>query len=157
MDKDAPNIEIRKMKPEDIDGIASVEALSFTNPWTKQMFLDELKNPLALYYVAACGRKIVAYAGLWVIADEGHITNIAVDPSCRRQHIASAMMQRILEVADEHGLRALTLEVRAGNHPAISLYRKFGFQVEGRRKAYYSDNNEDALIMWHYRGDPPAR
>ncbi len=139
------------MKPGDIDGIASVEAISFTNPWSKQMFLDELKNPLALYYVAVCGEKIVAYAGLWIIADEGHITNIAVDPSWRRQQIASAMMRKLLEAADERGLRALTLEVRAGNQPAISLYRKFGFQVEGRRKAYYSDNQEDALIMWHYR------
>jgi len=151
MDKDTSNIEIRKMKPGDIDGIASVEAISFTNPWSKQMFLDELKNPLALYYVAVCGEKIVAYAGLWIIADEGHITNIAVDPSWRRQQIASAMMRKLLEAADERGLRALTLEVRAGNQPAISLYRKFGFQVEGRRKAYYSDNQEDALIMWHYR------
>ena len=156
MDKAGPDIEIRIMTPGDIDGIALVEANSFTIPWSKQMFLDELNNPLALYYVAACGEKILAYAGLWIIADEGHITNIAVEPSWRRQQIAAALMQRILDAADEYGLRALTLEVRSGNQPAISLYKKFGFQVEGRRKAYYSDNHEDALIMWLYRGDPAA-
>lgn len=154
MDKARPDMEIRKMRPGDIDGIASVEAHSFTNPWSKQMFLDELNNPLALYYVAACGEMIVAYAGLWIIADEGHITNIAVEPTWRRQQIAAAMMRKLLDTAVEYSLRGLTLEVRAGNQPAISLYKKFGFQVEGRRKAYYSDNREDALIMWFYRSDP---
>lgn len=154
MDKAGPDMEIRKMKPGDIDGIALVEAHSFTIPWSKKMFLDELNNPLALYYVACCDEKVVAYAGLWIIADEGHITNIAVEPSWRRQQIAAGMMRKILEVAAQYNLRGLTLEVRAGNLPAISLYTKFGFQIEGRRKAYYSDNQEDALIMWYYRDDP---
>lgn len=152
MDETTQPIEIRRMMAEDIDGIVGVETRSFTIPWSKQMFLDELSNPLALYYVAACDGKIVAYAGLWLIIDEGHITNIAVDPSWRRQKIAAELMRKIFETAAEYGLRGLTLEVRAGNQPAISLYQKFGFKVEGRRKAYYSDNHEDALIMWYFCG-----
>ncbi|MBP7176502.1 MAG: ribosomal protein S18-alanine N-acetyltransferase [Thermoclostridium sp.] len=151
MDKEGHAIEIRKVKPEDIDGIALVETQSFTIPWSRQMFADELNNPLALYYVATCEDKVIAYAGLWIIADEGHITNVAVEPSWRRQQIAARMMQKILEAAEEYKLSGLTLEVRAGNQPAISLYQKFGFQVEGRRRGYYSDDHEDALIMWFHR------
>ncbi len=150
---DKPKIEIRKMMPEDIDGISLVENRSFTIPWSRQMFVDELHNPLALYLVAICNETVVAYAGLWIITDEGHITNIAVDPSWRRQGIASELMHKILEIAEELGLTALTLEVRAGNQPAISLYQGFGFTIQGRRKAYYSDNHEDALIMWYYRNN----
>lgn len=155
MDKSKPQIEIRKMKPEDIDGIWLVENRSFSLPWSRQMFVDELHNPLALYLVAVCGDTVVGYAGLWIIADEGHITNIAVDPQWRRQHIATELMGKVLEIAEQYGLTALTLEVRAGNQPAISLYQRFGFTIQGRRKAYYSDNQEDALIMWYHR-DPSA-
>lgn len=143
-------IEIREMNAEDIDGIFMVENRSFSIPWSRNMFLDEINNPLAVYLVATCEEKIIAYVGLWIIADEAHITNIAVDPSWRRQQIAASLMQKILEVARGNQLRGLTLEVRAGNAPAISLYKRFGFTVEGRRKAYYSDNQEDALIMWCY-------
>jgi ribosomal-protein-alanine N-acetyltransferase len=157
MDKAEHAIEIRQMKPEDIDGIALVEAHSFTIPWSRQMFVDELNNPLALYYVATCGDKVIAYAGLWIIAGEGHITNIAVEPFWRRQNIAARMMHKILEAAEEYELSGLTLEVRAGNQPAISLYQKFGFRTEGRRKGYYSDDQEDALIMWFHRNLPSKK
>lgn len=145
-----PGILFRKMKIEDIDGIVAVENRSFTVPWSKKMFLDELANPLTTYYVAVQDEVIVAYAGLWIIGDEAHITNIAVDPCYRGCRIASGLMDMILALAAEKRLRGITLEVRAGNIAAISLYKKFGFEVEGRRKGYYSDNQEDALIMWFY-------
>lgn len=145
-----PGILFRKMKIEDIDGIVAVENRSFTVPWSKKMFLDELANPLTTYYVAVQDEVIVAYAGLWIIGDEAHITNIAVDPCYRGCRIASGLMDIILALAAEKRLCGITLEVRAGNIAAISLYKKFGFEVEGRRKGYYSDNQEDALIMWFY-------
>lgn len=141
---------IRQMRCEDIDGVLAVEQKSFTTPWSKLMFLDELQNPRSHYFVAEMSDIIVAYAGLWVIIDEGHITNIAVDPSYRRMKIGTRLMEKIFEMAHNNRLRGLTLEVRASNTEAISLYKRFGFRIEGIRKNYYSDNQEDALIMWSY-------
>lgn len=136
----------RRMDKEDIEAVASIERRSFTSPWSGKMFADEMQNPAAVYFVAEKSGIIIAYAGLWVIVDEGHITNIAVDPAWRGQHIADGLMRTIMGFAMERKLRGLTLEVRESNTAAISLYHKFGFVVEGRRKAYYRD--EDALIMW---------
>lgn len=138
------------MKPDDIDGVAAVERRSFSVPWSEKMFLEELENPNTVYYVAEISNTIVAYFGMWIIAGEAHITNIAVDPSYRRHRIGSGLMRIIMEIAREKKLTGITLEVREGNAPAITLYKQFGFRVEGRRKAYYSDNQEDALIMWYY-------
>lgn len=150
MDKADCRIVVREMREEDVEGVLLVENRSFTIPWSGRMFLDELNNPLVLYFVATYDATVVGYAGIWIIADEGHITNIAVDPSWRRQQIATALIQKITNIAAGNKLRGLTLEVRAGNTPAISLYKGFGFRVEGRRKAYYRDTQEDALVMWCY-------
>lgn len=150
MDKAECRIVVREMREEDVEGVLLVENRSFTIPWSRRMFLDELNNPLVLYFVATYDATVVGYAGIWIIADEGHITNIAVDPSWRRQQIATELIQKITNIADGNKLRGLTLEVRAGNTPAISLYKGFGFRVEGRRKAYYRDTQEDALVMWCY-------
>jgi len=114
------------------------------------MFLDELENIRARYFVAEVSGIIVGYAGFWIIMDEGHITNIAVDPSFRRMKIGSRLLEKIIETARENEVRALTLEVRKSNAAAISMYEKFGFKVEGIRKNYYSDTHEDAYIMWRY-------
>lgn len=141
---------IRKMCSKDIDKVLEVEKCSFTIPWSKAMFRQELQNTSRLYLVAEISNAIVAYAGLWIIIDEGHIMNIAVDPSYRGLKIGKGLMQEILDIARKKQLKGLTLEVRAGNTQAISLYKSFGFEVEGRRKAYYSDNQEDALIMWRH-------
>ena len=92
----------------------------------------------------------MAYAGLWTIMDEGHITNIAVDPSYRRMGIGSRLMESVIEIAQRSKLRGLTLEVRVSNTEAISMYKRFGFKIEGLRKNYYSDTHEDAFIMWYY-------
>ncbi len=151
MDKENKNgIIYRKMGIKDIDGVLDVENRAFSIPWSRNMFVEELNNPGAVYYVALVNEVIVAYTGVQVILDEGHITNLAVDPSCRRQHIAFGLMRKIIEMSRDIKLVGLTLEVRAGNLPAISLYERFGFKAEGIRKSYYSDNNEDAIIMWCY-------
>ncbi len=153
--EDKNGIVFRKMGKKDIDGVLHVENRSFTIPWSKGMFLEELKNDNAFYEIALKDENIVGYAGMWIIIDEAHITNIAVDPLFRRRHIASGLMHRIFKKARECNLKGLTLEVRAGNVAAIEFYKMAGFTVEGRRKGYYSDNREDALIMWCYpnKGD----
>ncbi|AGC69597.1 putative ribosomal-protein-alanine acetyltransferase RimI [Thermoclostridium stercorarium subsp. stercorarium DSM 8532] len=143
-------LTIRPMRLEDIDRVLAVEKRSFTSPWSRLMFFDELENPRARYFVAEISGRIVGYTGFWIILDEGHITNIAVDPSYRRMKIGTRLMEKIIESARSSKLRALTLEVRKSNIAAISMYKKFGFKVEGLRKNYYSDTHEDALIMWCY-------
>ncbi len=140
----------RRMKTDDIDSVVAVEKRSFSVPWSEKMFLEELDNPNTVYYVAEINKNIVAYCGMWIITGEAHITNIAVDPLYRGRRIGSGLMRRIMEVAREKILTGITLEVREGNTSAISMYKRFGFRVEGRRKGYYSDNQEDALIMWFY-------
>jgi ribosomal-protein-alanine N-acetyltransferase len=138
------------MDSQDIFSVLEVEKRSFTIPWSEEMFRIELQNPNCLYFVAEISNVIVGYVGLWIIVDEGHISSIAVDPSYRRLKIGRALMQNIFDIAQKKQLKGLTLEVRASNIGAIELYKSFGFKTEGRRKAYYSDNQEDALIMWHH-------
>lgn len=143
-------IIIRSMDSQDIFSVLEVEKRSFTIPWSEEMFRIELQNPNCLYFVAEISNVIVGYVGLWIIVDEGHISSIAVDPSYRRLKLGRALMQNIFDIAQKKQLKGLTLEVRASNIGAIELYKSFGFKTEGRRKAYYSDNQEDALIMWHH-------
>lgn len=143
-------IIIRSMDSQDIFSVLEVEKRSFTIPWSEEMFRIELQNPNCLYFVAEISNVIVGYVGLWIIVDEGHISSIAVDPSYRRLKIGRALMQNIFDIAQKKQLKGLTLEVRASNIGAIELYKSFGFKTEGRREAYYSDNQEDALIMWHH-------
>ena len=103
---------------------------------------------MAIYICAVAGGKAVGYAGMWQICDEGHITNIAVHPEFRNSGVGSGLMEALLAIAQEHSITALTLEVRRSNHDAQALYGKYGFIEGGARKAYYADNNEDAVIMW---------
>lgn len=143
------SLKITRACEEHIDDIMIVENLSFRIPWSRQSITDEfLHNDNAVYYCAVADGKAVGYAGMWLVLDEGHITNIAVHPEFRRCGIGSALMDALLAEAEKPGLAALTLEVRESNDSARSLYRKFGFEDGGMRKAYYADNNEDAIIMW---------
>lgn len=142
-------VEIRPMRVKDIDAILEIERLSFTTPWSRSAFLSELvENERAYYQVAWVGRQIAGYLGMWLVADEGHITNIAVHPRWRKLGVASRLLLAAAEVARERGALRLTLEVRVSNDAAQRLYRKHGFLPVGIRKSYYRDNNEDALIMW---------
>ncbi len=142
------NYIIRDLEERDIDRIMEIEAASFTTSWSRQQFVFELKdNPLASYIVMEVKGQPVAYAGIWVILDEAHITTIAVDPAYRGQGAGDGLMYRLLEISREMGLNSLTLEVRQSNLVAKSLYRKYGFLEAGLRKGYYQDTQEDGIIM----------
>jgi len=133
-----------------IDDIIVIEKLSFTIPWTKNAFLHELQNnKFAVYLSAKMGDRIVGYAGMWKIFDEGHITNVAVHPEFRRMGIGSMLLERLINLAKRDGITKMTLEVRQSNKAAQALYKKYGFKAAGIRKEYYADNGEDAVIMWN--------
>jgi [ribosomal protein S18]-alanine N-acetyltransferase len=146
------NIEVLKMSLEHIDSIMVVENLSFKIPWSRNAFIEEISNnKFARYITAFFNGMIVGYAGLWKVFEEGHITNIAVHPEFRGNGIGSALLEALISSAKSEGILSMTLEVRKSNLVAQSLYGKYGFVVEGLRKAYYSDNGEDAVIMWRNR------
>lgn len=139
----------RYMKEEDIDQILEVEQASFTTPWSREAFYNEIyNNKFAVYLVLEEDEKIVGYCGAWIVIDEAHVTNVAVLPEYRGKKLGEALLRKMMTVAMDMGARSMTLEVRVTNHVAQSLYRKLGFQNGGIRKNYYSDNQEDALVMW---------
>lgn len=142
-------VEIVKMLPEHIDGVMTVENLSFSIPWSRESFIDEVTvNTFARYFCAKLNDTVIGYAGMWKVFDEGHITNIAVHPEFRNTGIGSLLMEHMIKTAKSEGITSMTLEVRKGNSAAIRLYEKYNFSVQGLRKGYYADNREDALIMW---------
>ncbi|MGA9226600.1 MAG: ribosomal protein S18-alanine N-acetyltransferase [Mesobacillus sp.] len=142
-------ITFRKMTIEDLDDVIEVEVNSFATPWSREAFYNELtKNQFAHYLVAEVDDKVVGYCGVWIIVDEAHITNIALLPDYRGLKLGEALMGRIVEIAREVGAIRITLEVRVSNERAQNLYRKFGFEEGALRKQYYTDNMEDALVMW---------
>jgi ribosomal-protein-alanine N-acetyltransferase len=139
---------IGEMRREDIAAVHEIERLSFRTPWPSYAFEQELaSNRLARYLVVHVGELLVAFAGLWLMADEAHITTFAVHPDWRRRGIAQRLMVALVELSLEIGAQRMTLEVRASNEAAQALYRRFGFVDVGRRPRYYTDDNEDALIM----------
>ncbi len=141
-------LDIRRMELLDISELSELENRVFSIPWSKRMLEEELENENALYLVSTLEQHIIGYAGAWKIFDEGHITNIAVDLPHQRKGIGNRLLSALLESLATSRITKVTLEVRRSNIPAIKLYQAFGFQVEGVRKDYYSDNHEDALIMW---------
>lgn len=142
-------IKIRRMTLQDVEEVMVVERRSFTAPWSRQAFMTELvDNQFARYVVAEHNGRVVGYAGVWIIIDEGHVTNIAVDPDYRGLHLGETLLRSLMSICLAQGGRRMTLEVRVTNHVAQQLYRKLGFEGVGVRKGYYTDNNEDALIMW---------
>lgn len=143
-------IFISNMTVDDIENVVQIEADAYgQHHWSKSSFYDEMNNNLARYYCAKTqNNKLVAYAGIWNIIDEAHITTIAVKPEFMRKHIGEALIVKILEDCYNNKIKYLTLEVRESNVPAIELYKKYGFSSLGTRKGYYQDNNENALIMW---------
>ena len=141
---------IREASRFDIKKMADLDKICFTMPWSLMNFETEIKrNHLGFYLVYEADSKIVGYAGLWAIKPEGHITNVAVHPDYRRRGIGSTLMRELLKQSYERfGLTEFTLEVRISNIEAVKLYSRFGFKYAGKRKAYYTDTNEDALILW---------
>ena len=142
------HVRIVPMNADHLDEVAELERICFSTPWSRNMLAEELDNMLSAFLVALDDRdRVVGYAGVQVILDEGYITNIAVRPECRRQGIAAKLLQVFMDFAKANQLSFLTLEVRASNYDAIALYGSRGFRSMGRRKNYYEHPREDALIM----------
>jgi len=147
--KQITRVTLEAMKLEDISRVVEIERESFNTPWPRDAYTHELtENRLAAYLVARTDGDIVGYAGMWVILDEAHITTIAVDPAFRGQHIGERLLVGLIDAALGRGARWMTLEVRKSNATAQTLYKKYGFREIGARKGYYSDNREDAIVMW---------
>lgn len=143
------DIEIIPASIEHIDDIMVVENLSFTIPWSRNAITEEItKNKFAVYLVGKLKGRVVCYAGMWHVFDEGHITNVAVHPEFRGSGIGSLMVENLIRVARDRKITSMTLEVRRNNLIAQGLYKKFGFEACGVRRGYYADNGEDAIIMW---------
>ncbi len=143
-------MQIEMMNKGHIDGIMEIENESFAIPWSRSSIEKELKNNFAIYAVAIENNKVLGYGGMWHVVNEGHITNIAVHKDYRRKGIGQAIIEKLVEIAEEKEMIGLTLEVRKSNTPALELYKKNGFKLEGIRPEYYEDNKEDAYIMWKY-------
>lgn len=144
---DIPEPLIAPMNLETVEAVEGLERECFDNPWSLDSLAEELSNPLAVFRTAQVDGNVVGYAGMHHIIDEGYITNIAVSQRFRRQGIAAALLQELLDYAEENDLAMMTLEVRPSNAAAISLYEAFDFERIGRRKEYYQNPTEDALIM----------
>ncbi len=141
-------LQIRPMTEEDLPFVQLIEGASFTTPWPPHAYRQELEsNRLAHYLVALIGERVVGYGGIWLMVDEAHVTTFAVHPSFRRRRIGERMLIALLDLAVDRGAREATLEVRLSNLAARRLYEKYGFRPVGIRPRYYSDNQEDALIM----------
>lgn len=143
-----PDCRIRRMQLSDLDEVMVIEESTFARPWPRSSYEHELTaNPTARYLVAEVNGHVAGFAGAWLIIDESHITNIAVEESQRGQGIGRRLTAALLQYVSNLGAAYVTLEVRQSNQPAISLYTSLGFITVGRRKKYYEDNGEDALIM----------
>ena len=140
---------IRRMTVEDVDAVHAIEAATFATPWSRQSFYEEMtRNACARYLVAALpDGEIVGFAGVWVVLDEGHITNIAVRQDYRGRGIGRALTRALIQYAANLGVVYMTLEVRRSNEIAQRVYLQNGFIQVGVRKKYYEDNGEDALFM----------
>lgn len=140
-------MNIRDMRMGDVSAVSELESRCFPKPWSEKMiYHDFAKNSRAHFYVAEDDNELVGYVGIWKVVNNVHITTIAVDPDHRRRGVATDLIKRVIE--DYAAARQnITLEVRPSNEAAMGLYKKLGFTVTGRRKNYYSDNNEDAIIM----------
>jgi ribosomal-protein-alanine N-acetyltransferase len=136
------------MREEDIPAVHAIDVLSFSMPWSERSYWFEInENPVARAWVAEKDGRLAAMLVLWLIVDEAHVATIATHPDYRRQGIGEQILLATLTAARSEGARRAFLEVREGNHAAQAMYRKYGFEVTGRRPRYYKDNNEDALLM----------
>ena len=143
-------IEFRKLKLRDLNEVEEIERTSYPTPWSRSMFAGELAKPssICLGAVDAERDELVGYLIISRYVDAWHVMNVAVAPDWRRNGVATALLRRLLDETRHDGQRGYTLEVRVSNVGAISLYERFGFRTKGVRRGYYTDNREDALIMW---------
>lgn len=144
-----PEYRTAEMDVRHIPAILEIERRSFPTPWSERAFVSELtQNAYAHYIVALGGERVVGYAGMWLVLDEAHVTNIAVHPDHRGRHVGELLLVELQRRASEQGCTRMTLEVRPSNAVAQHLYRKHGFAPKGLRPGYYTDTHEDAIIMW---------
>jgi ribosomal-protein-alanine N-acetyltransferase len=149
-------LEIVPMSTSDIADVMRIERDSFTTTWPNDAFHTELRsNKVAHYFIGRIDGRTVAYGGIWVVLEDSHVTTIAVDPNYRGKKYGERLLCHLIDEAIELGAAWMTLEVRESNDSAKNLYRKYGFTVVNLRRAYYSDNSENALVMWagNLRGD----
>lgn len=144
------SIRIERMQESHIPHVLEFEKIVNPSPWSENSLRSELKNSQANYLVAIKKDKVVGFCGFWIVIDEAHVTNISVAPDFQRQGIGSVLMNHLLKIAKELGVRCSTLEVRAGNTAAIRLYESLGYSASAIRRKYYPDNQEDAVVMWKH-------
>ncbi len=141
-------VRVEPMRFDDLDAVYAIERASFTTPWPSHAYRSELQsNRLASYVVARAGDEVVGFAGMWLMVDEAHVTTFAVHPAWRRVGIGERLIVALLDIAIARRASEATLEVRLSNLAARRLYEKVGFRPVGIRPRYYSDDQEDALIM----------
>jgi ribosomal-protein-alanine N-acetyltransferase len=140
----------RTLSMVDLDDIVAIETASFTNPWTREMYVRELENPDVsfLYVLRIPGERIAAFCSFWMVLDEAHINNLAVREDCRGRGLGTALLEHVLHAAAARGAQRATLEVRRSNAQARRLYERLGFEVAATRPNYYVSPPEDALILW---------
>jgi ribosomal-protein-alanine N-acetyltransferase len=142
-------VHLVPLRRRHLRSVLKIESQVYPRPWTLTLFMSELNMRTSRYYIAArVESTLVGYAGIMYSGDEAHVTNIAVDPAWQRHKIGSRLLLNLARAAVGVGARHLTLEVRVSNVGAQAMYGRFGFQTEGVRKNYYTESNEDALIMW---------
>jgi ribosomal-protein-alanine N-acetyltransferase len=148
-----PSLEIRRLTYADLPQVIAVERRAFGTPWSLAMFVLELSKPSGICLAAVREGRILGYLVCSRYDVVWHVMNVAVDDRLRRGGIATALIERLFSIADRPGER-YTLEVRTSNEAAIKLYERFGFRAAGRRRGYYHDNREDAVIMWRVAEEP---
>ena len=143
-------VHYRKMTPDDVEAVYAIELATFPSPWTLDSFHYEMQENQFAHYTVAVNDvgKVIGFCGMWIVIDSAQITNVAVLPEARGLGIGEALMRESMKVAKEGGADIMSLEVRVTNTVAQNLYRKLEFQDGGIRKGYYTDNGEDALVMW---------
>jgi ribosomal-protein-alanine N-acetyltransferase len=141
-------IEIRVLELSDLSAIEAIEQQAYPTPWSRSMFASELAKPTSICLGAFEGQDLLGYVINSRYVDAWHVMNVAVDPEHQRRGVATALLERLFELTHDDERRGYTLEVRVSNEDAIGLYEKLGFESRGIRRGYYTDNREDALIMW---------
>ncbi len=146
------DISFRYAQNEDLEKIHFCEITCFENPWSCAMLYDDIvDNSNTIYIVVVQNGEIIGYGGMWIIFDEAHITNVCILPEFRGNGHAYKLMRELMKLARQNGADSMSLEVRVSNKNAIKLYKKCGFSIHGIRKRYYSNNGEDAYVMWTER------
>ena len=141
-------VDIRRLDLADLDAIEAIEQRAYPTPWSRAMFASELAKPTSICLGAFEGSELVGYIVNSRYVDAWHVMNVAVDPDRQRRGIATKLLERLFELTHADERRGYTLEVRVSNEGAIRLYERLGFESRGIRRGYYTDNREDALIMW---------